>query len=108
MIYEAKKVCEHCTTSVAKKLAKISCASQEIRSTLYRRIVVSFSYYHFAPLIVTDIISHENVIVWLNTHFKRYINLIRSSAEETFGMMSQKKETYLDINFGNKVNRGQN
>ncbi len=91
MINEAKNVCDHSTTSVAKKLAKISCASQEIRSTLYQRILVSFSSYHFAPVIVTDIISHENVIVWLNTYLKRWVNLIRSSDEETFGMMSQKK-----------------
>jgi hypothetical protein len=92
MINEAKNFCDHCTTSVAKKLTKISCASQEIRSTLYQQILVSFSSYHFAPLIVTDIISHENVIVWLNTYFKRWVNLIRSSDEETFGMMSQKKD----------------
>lgn len=93
MIYEAKKVCDHCTTSVAKKLAKINCASQEIRSTLYQCILVSFSSYHLAPLIVAGIISHENDIVWKKTHFKRRVNLIRSRAVETFGMMSQKKET---------------
>ena len=93
MIYEAKKVCDHCTTSVAKKLAKIECASQEIRSTIYQCILVSFSCYHLAPLIVAGIISHENDIVWKNTHFKRRVNLIRSRAEETFGLISHKKET---------------
>jgi len=63
MIYEENKVCDHCTTSLAKKLAKINCASEEIRSTLYKFILVSFSSYNLAPLIVAGIISHENDIV---------------------------------------------
>lgn len=61
MRLEAKKTCEHFTTSMAKKLARITCSLKQ-RSLIYQCIVVAYTSYHFVPFIVVQVIELDAAV----------------------------------------------
>lgn len=78
MILEAKKTCEHFATSMAKKLARITCSLKQ-RSLIYQCIVVAYTSYHFVPLIVGQVIELDTAVNF-TLHLQKKVGTEQSSA----------------------------